>query len=399
MAIKLSPVFIKNLLKKPAKTVVREGNLWLEVGTGEKKVIHARFYYKNPGRKYRKLGTLDADCTAQQCKVIHADYIDMYTNWHRGISPELTDKQTEIERQHKEDELRRIDALKTVDDIWKDYFERKLEGKTSAPTRRYNYGKHIKKQIGSSPADHIERQTLIDLFHKSSEHGDTAGNTTRQILSAIGNYGFDNGYLSDSRRWARLPKNPSPPRTRLATDKELAWLLKKGSVLVRGGMFLGQRAWNHLKLEWNEIEEDWLTIPPHKFKTRIHHRVCVTKTSHEIFQESRERFEEGHRNFDSNWIFPGGKIGHHVREETGHKDFTATNVQSVQRKSEPVSLMMRDIRRNCYSFVEQNFSQIVSGAIAGHTKDAMHRVYGQYDYEKEKQAALLEWEKYLLGLM
>ena len=130
----------------------------------------------------------------------------------------------------------------------------------------------------------------------------------------------------------------------------------------------------------------------------VDHRVYIAPTVHELFEESRARFEEGHRNFDSVWIFAGNQ-GKCVSTTTGHRDFKRTNVQSVQRKSEPVGLEMRDLRRTCYTFVEQNFNQVIAGAIAGHKQDAMHRVYGQYDYEKEKQEAMLEWERHLLNLM
>ena len=380
--------------------MIQEDNLYLQVGSGKTKVIHAHFYWvEHGGREYRKLGRLRVDSTAKECEEIQQDYLEYLSNWHRGVSPKFIERQTEIERQHQDDEIRRNAALKTVDQIWQDFYDKRLEGKASAPTRRYNYGKHIQKQIGSRPADQVNRQILIKLIHDSSKNGYSAGNTTCQILSTIGNYGFDNGFLSDSRSWSKLPKNPSLPRTRVATDKELARLLNKGSVLVRGGMFLGQRAWNHLKLEWEEIEGDWLTIPPHKFKTRVHHRVYITQTAHELFEESRERFEEGHGNFDSEWIFPGGKSGQHVDVSTAWRDFKNIDVRSVQRKSEPVSFRMQDLRRTCYTFVEKNFGQVVAGAIAGHSKDAMHRVYGQYDYEKEKQEAMLEWERHLLNLM
>jgi len=399
MPITLSPAYIKKLLKQSPGTVVREANLYLEVGTGKKKVVHARFYYKNPGRKYRKLGTLDADCTAQHCKTIHADYIEMYTNWNRGISPDLVDKQTAIEHQRKEDELTRIDALKTVDQIWVDYFERRLEGKASADTRRYSYEKHIQKQIGDRPADYVDHQTLINLIRDASTNGDSAGNTTCQILGVIGHYGFENGFLSDDKNWRKLPKNPSPQRTRVATEKELAWLLNKGSVLIKPSICLGQRAWQHLKIEWEEIDGDWLNIPASKMKMDRAHRVFITTTVHDLFQESRERFSKDHPNYDSHWIFAGKKTGDPVRVETGSKQFHLTNVQSVQRKSEKVTLRMQDLRRTCYTFIEQKFSPVISGAVAGHTKDAMGRVYGQYDYEKEKKEAMLEWEKHLLNLM
>ena len=73
----------------------------------------------------------------------------------------------------------------------------------------------------------IDHQTLINVIRDASTNGDSAGNTTCQILGVIGNYGFENGFLSDDKNWRNLPKNPSQQRTRVATDKELAVLLKK----------------------------------------------------------------------------------------------------------------------------------------------------------------------------
>jgi len=358
MPITLSPAYIKKLLKQSPGTVVREANLYLEVGTGKKKVVHVRFYYKNPGRKYRKLGTLDAESTAQHCKTIYADYIEMYTNWNRGISPDLIDKQTEIERQHKEDELRRIDALKTVDEIWADYFEKHLEGKSSALTRHYSYGKHIKNQIGSRPADQIPRQTLLELIRNAGNHGYEAANTCSINLTCIGNYGFDSGFLSNHKEWEKLPQQPKVRRTRVATDRELARILKQGSPVVKASVFMGQRAWNHIKYEWEEIKDKWITIPPHKFKSGRHHQVFLTETVLDLFKEFNEQFDEGDKNFNSNWIFPGWH-GKHISTTYCHRAWKAVEVDQVKRKSEPVTLQAKDLRRTCYTFIEQHHNQLI----------------------------------------
>ena len=399
MSIKLTPAYVKRILKKPKASVIQEDNLYLQIGSGKTKKIHAHFYWVEHGkREYRKLGVLRAESTAKECDLIQHEYRDLLSNWERGISPALLEKQTTLQRQHQEDELKRLEALKTVNEIWVGYFEKHLEGKSSANTRRYNYEKHIQKQVGDRPADNVDHQTLIDLVHQASKNGYEAGNTVSTTLATIGKYGYANGFLSNPRNYEGLPSNPKVRRSRVATDRELARLLTRGSVLIKAGIFLGQRAWNHLLLEWEEIDGDWLTIPPHKFKTRRHHQVYLSSTVHELFEESRLRFEEGHRNFDSIWIF-AGQQGKYASVVTGHRDFKRTNVQSVQRKSEPISLEMRDIRRSCYTFVEEKFGQVVAGAIAGHKQDAMHRVYGQYDYQKEKQEAMLEWEKHLLNLM
>lgn len=400
MSIKLTPAYIKRLLKKPSGTAIRESNLHIEVGTGKTKLIHLRFYWREHGtQNYRKLGALGANCTAKQCDAIQEEYLDLFGNWHRGISPALIEKQANIQRQYEEEKLQRQAALKTVDEIWRDFYDRRLADKASADTRRYSYEKHIKPHIGNSAAEHVGHQTLIDLIRKASTYGDTAGNTTCQILGTIGNYGFENGFISDDKNWRKLPKNPSTQRTRVATPKELAWLLNKGSVLVKPSVFLGQRAWQHLKIEWEEIDGDWLNIPASKMKMDRAHRVFITASVHDLFQEARERLPKDHPNYDSHWVFAGNKSGNAVRVETACKQFRETNVRSVQRKSEKITLRMQDLRRTCYTFIEQKFSPVISGAVAGHTKDAMGRVYGQYDYEKEKQEALLEWEKHLLNLM
>ena len=119
MSIKLTPAYIKRLLKKPSRTAIRESNLHIEVGTGKTKLIHLRFYWREHGtQKYRKLGSLGSNCTAKLCEAIQEEYLDLFSNWQRGISPELIEKQTDIQRQHQKEKLPCQADLKTVDEIW-----------------------------------------------------------------------------------------------------------------------------------------------------------------------------------------------------------------------------------------------------------------------------------------
>jgi len=113
VAIKLTPAYIKRLLKKPSRTAIRDTNLHVEVGTGKTKLIHLRLYWREHGtQKYRKLGSLGANCTAKQCDAIQEEYLDLFSNWNRGISPELIENQTDIQRQHQEEQLQRQAVLK-----------------------------------------------------------------------------------------------------------------------------------------------------------------------------------------------------------------------------------------------------------------------------------------------
>lgn len=79
---------------------------------------------------------LRTDSTAKECDYIQHEYRDLLSNWERGMSSALLEKQTALQRQHQKDELKRLDALKTADEIWSDYFNKRLEGKSSASTRR-----------------------------------------------------------------------------------------------------------------------------------------------------------------------------------------------------------------------------------------------------------------------
>jgi hypothetical protein len=89
------------------------------VGTGKTKLIHLRFYWREHGtQKYRKLGSLGGNCTAKQCDAIQEEYLDLFSNWNRGISPELIEKQANIQRQYEDEKLQRQAALRTVDEIW-----------------------------------------------------------------------------------------------------------------------------------------------------------------------------------------------------------------------------------------------------------------------------------------
>ena len=84
----ISTAQIKKCLKRKGGTAKRIQNLWIEVGTGNPKEIHFRFYWKQSGRRhYRHIASFGADAKPKQVKMADEKYQTMYANLRMGITP------------------------------------------------------------------------------------------------------------------------------------------------------------------------------------------------------------------------------------------------------------------------------------------------------------------------
>ena len=146
-------------------------------------------------------------------------------------------------------------------------------------------------------------------------------------------------------------------------------------------------------MAWEDFDPDeksWLEIPEYKYKTGINHRVYITPTVYTLIGKHPRNIIA--RNPQWCW---GGYSESHISSTWVWDRWQELKLEQVQRKSEPNNLQMRDIRRTFSTWIEKNYRYEMVGAVAGHKKIGVGRIYGRYEYESEKKKVMLEWEDYL----
>ena len=226
-----------------------------------------------------------------------------------------------------------------------------------------------------------------------------------ELLPRVWRWGFNRNpdvYPLNVEVAARLEKPQKENRQRYATEKEIKAILKHGSPVIKGALYMGQRVNETYRMEYADLVEgkkNWIQIPPEKMKSKRPHRVYITKTVWRLIKEHRANARTVNDRYC--WCGYGSRGGGHISIATVNGDWTKLlqRLEKVKRPDE-IKLQMRDLRRTLYTWIEENLKDSQTAtAVAGHKKDGMGNIYGIYDYEDEKKKAMLSWEKYLNSLI
>ena len=89
------------------------------------------------------------------------------------------------------------------------------------------------------------------------------------------------------------------------------------------------------------------------------------------------------------WVFPSQTANHL------HPDTLSDIVYEVVEVSGIAHCTAHDLRRTVGTFVQREFGSEIMHKVLNHTEDKLTRVYGQYDFDKEKRLALEGWARHL----
>ena len=396
--MKITAALVKKFLRKPKGSPPHcEDNLWIAVGQGKTKVIHFHFYWKRGNVVDKdKVATLGADSAPKAIRDADAKYQEMLSNLRQNLTP------ADIARsQRRAEEFRRRKSVihPTVNSIFGEYFENHLKLSASARTYKADVGRfnnHIKPHIGSLIADDVSRvqlQALIDGMVKTIP---SQAYYVDEFIERVWKYAVRQGHQIDERVAAGLNRPDKPERNRVATEPEIRRILDRGSPIVQATLFMGQRVEDTYQMEWVDFDpenKNWLEIPEYKYKTGINHRVYITPTVFKLIAKHPRNITSSNQQ----WCWGGYKESH-ISSTWVWDRWQELKLEQVQRKSEPNNLQMRDIRRTFSTWIEKNYRYEMVGAVAGHKKIGVGRIYGRYEYETEKKDVMLAWEKYLNSL-
>ncbi|KAF0219982.1 MAG: integrative proteintic element Gsu56 [Geobacteraceae bacterium] len=188
--------------------------------------------------------------------------------------------------------------------------------------------------------------------------------------------------------WTEISKSPSSDSVKRAIKMILVTAQRSGEVS---------------QMHSEQIKDRWWTIPAKVAKNGREHRVYLTDTALSLI---------GNR---KGYIFPSGKgnIGHvavNTLSQAINRGYLSDEVvkvvgtRKIKARKEPYFGMPpwspHDLRRTARTNMPRvGVSDEHAEEVLNHTKPGIIGVYNKYRYDKEKKAALIAWEEFLLTLL
>lgn len=347
--------------------------------------VTAQFVYKVAGQ--RKRLTLGVWPTAAAETLLR--------QYHQKAGEKAAGRDPQLERQARQckaaqDKLK-AELATTVSGLGRQFLER--HSRVNKAPRSYRddvkiFERDIEPVVGKLAIESVTRRHLAELVIRVTDRGSPImANRVKALLSKMFNWAIDNGLLEASPA-ARLPSNKERQRQRVLSDVEIRqlWQSLDGNPIhiaaIKVLLLTGQRRSEVARMAWSEIEGGWWTIPSEHTKNAIAHRVPISPEVLKIIETPS----------GGNWVFEGEFT--HVHPDT-LTHFMAVTIQSAGLES----CTTHDLRRTVGTFIQRKFGAEVMHKVLNHADDKLTRVYGQYDYDKEKRTALYAWARYIEELL
>ena len=298
----------------------------------------------------------------------------------------------QVERQENRlrlvQEAEKAKSARTVADLGRqfiqDYSKQRKRPQSAREDERI-LQKEVIPVIGRLPIERVQRRHLVELLDAVNRRGSPVmANRIRALLSKLFNWAVDRCILEVSPA-NRLPANKETGRTRVLSDDELKsfWFAidslgnEVHQAAVRVLLLTGQRRSEVARMSQEELDGNWWTIPAGRAKNGVAHRVPLSTLSRKnLYEKDR-------------WVFPS-QTANHI-----HPDTLSDLVLEVVGISGIGHCTAHDLRRTVGTFVQREFGSEVMHKVLNHAEDKLTRVYGQYDFDKEKTLALEKWAQHV----
>ncbi len=300
----------------------------------------------------------------------------------------------------------------TVVDLVNEYIERhakRFKRSWRKDERILNYD--VVPVWGNRKAEDIAKRDVVVLLEKIVDRGSPAiANNTFQIIRKMFNWAIEKDILIHTpcigiklpapkivcdrvfseleikKFWINLEKCTMSPETRTALKLIL---------------ITGQRSGEIIGMHTSEIEGDWWTIPAERAKNGKVHRVYLASMAKELISRAIETVKQirdiPEDQTYNGFVFP---CPHQIKEQSINPTALAVavgrNLIADNNKFGLEHFTPHDLRRTAATFMaESGEMDEVIDAILNHAKQGIIKVYNQYRYAKEKQAALEKWAQKL----
>ena len=272
---------------------------------------------------------------------------------------------------------------------------------------------------GTRKAADITKRDVIRLLDGIVDRGSPGmANNSFQVIRKMFNYAVEKDILPFTPcAGIKLP-SPKLVRDRVLNAAEIKSLwdnldnaaisdeIKRALKLL---LVTAQRPGEVIGLHSSEIDGKWWTIPAERSKNKKAQRVYLTATALQLIGSTE----------DMDFMFPcphktkkkaidphalaiavARNLAWPVTDNQGKPVYDKDGKPVTENKLGVDQFTPHDLRRTTATFMAQmgEMDEVID-AVLNHSKQGVIKVYNQYRYDKEKQAALEAWERKLLGVI
>ena len=245
-----------------------------------------------------------------------------------------------------------------------------------------------------APLAEVTRREVSDLLGQIVHRGAGAqANQTKKYISGIFSWGLQQGIAESNPAVGMKVPVRLTPRDRYLSEREIVVLwqtLDQGTDPMAGAyktiLLTACRPGEVLGLRWQEISEDglWWVIPEGRSKNGLAHRIFLTPPIREIFEARRALAEA------SPLVFPATRSGSPLARFPAPEKL---------RDAVGFEFNPHDLRRTASTHLARlGVRDEIREAILNHKKKGLRGVYNLYEYDKEKQEALVLWAGTIVAL-
>jgi len=286
---------------------------------------------------------------------------------------------------------------------------------------------------GKRKASDISRRDIHLLLEKIVDRGaPVMANNTFKIIRKMFNYAVQKDILPQSPAQAITLPSPKVIRERVLSEGEVRtlWLSLDTAAMtddvcraLKLILVTAQRPSEVIGLHTSEIEGRWWTIPSSRAKNGKPHNVYLTDTALQLMGDLQIIDPATGKARPKGFIFPSRRYGE-MKPITRHalskavltncpsecgNDCSACTQTECKGDSRPLEgknrlriphFVPHDLRRTAATFMAKGgeLDEVID-AVLNHVKQGVIRHYNLHRYDREKQAALENWERKLLSII
>ena len=286
--------------------------------------------------------------------------------------------------------------------------------------------------LGERKASAIVKRDIIHLLERIIDRGSPGmANNCFQVVRKMFNFAVERDILPFSPcNGLKLPA-PKHSRDRVLSEQEIRafWqnldrcaMSNAAKASLRLILITAQRPGEVAGLHTSEIVDGWWNLPVARAKNAKAHRIPLTplamKIIEEAIAETKDTLEIPPDQEYSGFIFPNPRqrtqpmAGHAlsiaisrnrawpITDANGQPLFNAEGKPATENRIGTDKFTPHDLRRTAATrMAESGEMDEVIDAILNHAKQGIIKVYNQYRYDKEKQAALESWARKLQSII
>jgi integrase len=412
----LTDLFIRNL--KPAEkeyTRREKGGFGIRVHPSGRKTFF--YLYRVDGqRRFLNLG----DYPATKLKEARHDYEEARAKV-KLLKHGRDEGSDPVEhRKSKKDDREERRKAHDMSELVTEYIERHAKRfKRSWQEDERVLNREVVPAWGNRKAADINKRDVIRLLEVIIDRGSPAmANNSFQIIRKMFNYAVEKDILPYTPcAGIKLP-SPKIARDRVLNAAEIKTMwnsldnaaisdeIKRALKLI---LVTAQRPGEVIGMHASEIDGNWWTIPVERSKNKKAQRVYLTAMALELIGSTDKKgfmFPCPHKT-KIKAIDPHAlAIAVHrnlewpITDKEGKPLYGKDGKPATENKLGIDQFTPHDLRRSAATFMaEMGEMDEVIDAILNHSKQGVIRVYNQYRYDKEKQAALESWERKLQSII